>query len=549
MLSTIAGTGTLFAIVCFIAFIKFFGDSPKSNLDIQANQPAAAEVGKNGELNSEAPPVADSTSEKTAGPVHEVIGQTAETGTKEPTHAPSTIESAAGNSSQSIEPQVASNAPNRESNNVSPTANSKVDGNPSQVSPSADPDKEFAELFTQDLFKPILNGNRPSTANLGTTQTTDDLDVQNAMVDIGNVYHPLPKTVPNWEDRSKLQFTSIRMQDASLLRCIDWFGRTTGVGITLDWQSLRAAGIDPSQKISFESQRKTAGEILGEIINTHHLEWSISPQGLPVVRAPNAVIDSRMPKDWSVTQYVTTNNEAELCQQLLRLWGAESFCAYRNGSLNWTEQANPIDKANVLTSLLILAHLQNRTHAVPPDFQELFSPSLWQACFDRLKKTVRKSTIAPDARPIPELLMTAASDIQVNLFIDWQHVWGHGLAPDEMAVMYLPGRTLPQISTRFLNNFGLELVPIASDSVWLTTADVRRKMIRVLPIRLSADMKFDDLKQSLLPLAPLGPDENSRYRLEPISGVPEFYWARICTPRTDQASDFNLIQTFGWPKE
>jgi len=89
-------------------------------------------------------------------------------------------------------------------------------------------------------------------------------------------------------------------------------------------------------------------------------------------------------------------------------------------------------------------------------------------------------------------------------------------------------------------------VPISQDTLWLTTREVRRKLLRVVPLRLPKNFKVDDLKQSLRALAPVIGDV-SKFRVIPIAGTDDLFFARICSPRIDQINDPDLILGFGWP--
>jgi hypothetical protein len=72
-------------------------------------------------------------------------------------------------------------------------------------------------------------------------------------------------------------------------------------------------------------------------------------------------------------------------------------------------------------------------------------------------------------------------------------------------------------------------------------------MIRVVPLRLPKNFKADDLKQSLRALAPVVNDQ-SKFRVIPIVGTDDLYFARICSPKVDQLNDPDLAAGFAWPE-
>ncbi|MEQ1826938.1 MAG: hypothetical protein ABL921_13370 [Pirellula sp.] len=550
VLTAIASTGSLLAIVCFVMFVQWVGSQGDS--EKATKNPTLPLANANPKLPTEPNTTADMT-------IPPPVPNQEDLGSVEPTDplAPTIVD----NNPTVVDPIIA-NGPT--STNLPPSTPDKPSGiasapavasAPISPAPSSIPnlDLELADIFAQDIFKPILNPNQKKDVTFGANPSGDDLDVQNATVDIRSVYHPPSKVVPNWEDRSKLPINSFKMNETSLLRCIDWFSRTTGVGITLDWQSCRAAGIDVSKKLQMNVQRKTVAELIAQVVTENGLEWTLDKQGLPVIRAPRAAIEAQLPRDWNVAGLFPKGFEKEGCDLLLQLWQYDDVCQWIDGRLVWNDQADAIEKANLLASLIELSNLTNvNLSSLFPEGHkpiQMFAPFLWNESLKRLNNKVRKSTIVPELRPISELLMIAAAESNLNLHIDWQNAWNHGLVPDETATVLLPGRTSAQVASRFLTNYSLELIPISESSFFITTGDVRRKMIRVLPMSIPKGMKMDDLKQSLFLLAPVGADDRNAFQFRVLPGSESIVLVRICAPRADQISDPNLIQSFGWASE
>jgi len=90
-------------------------------------------------------------------------------------------------------------------------------------------------------------------------------------------------------------------------------------------------------------------------------------------------------------------------------------------------------------------------------------------------------------------------------------------------------------------------VPIMEDTVWLTTREARRGLVRVVPVRLPKNSKIDDLRQFLRILAPVVNDR-AKFKVVPIPGTDDLFFARICTPRADQLSDPDVILGLDWPE-
>ena len=98
-----------------------------------------------------------------------------------------------------------------------------------------------------------------------------------------------------------------------------------------------------------------------------------------------------------------------------------------------------------------------------------------------------------------------------------------------------------------MTDYALEIVPIFEDTVWLTTREARRGLIRVVTVRMPKNSTIDDLRQSLRILAPVV-NERSMFRVVPVPGTDGLFFARICTPRADQLRDPDVVLGLGWPE-
>jgi hypothetical protein len=143
--------------------------------------------------------------------------------------------------------------------------------------------------------------------------------------------------------------------------------------------------------------------------------------------------------------------------------------------------------------------------------------------------------------------MTVAAETKLNLVIDWQNAWQHGLTPTNLSAIVLGGRTFPQTAKRFLTDYALEIVPILDDTVLLTTREFRRSLVRIVPLRMPKNTKLDDLRQYLRTLAPLE-GNRSKFKIVPIPGADELYFARICSPSSEQLNDPDIVLGLGWPE-
>ena len=526
-LATIAITGTLFAILCFVVFLRMVGTKDKSIVIAPSIVPSDSDVKKpeavvQSELVQTAVPNPDLASDDPA--------QTGGFTPIDPTESLNEIPTPPPNPATMLVPSSPSSSPDIPNG------------------PKNDEGDAITSLFHG--LEVILGTGKMSDDLSAQNSALQELNIENAPESLAQVFYPMPKPVPNWDEKTKLVFQSFQVKDISILRCFDMFGRMADIGITVDWQSCRVAGIDLSKKIEINEKGKSIAELVEKIILTSGLAWRLDGSGLPVVSAPKTAMESKVRVDWSTAGLFPDGSEQEGCNALIRLWGYDNVCRFGEGQLLWSEQATPIEKANMQASLCELARVRNLdanhpwTKATASPL--IFSSSYWNNSFAALERRIGPTIFANEKRPIPDLLMTAAAELKLNLVIDWQNVWSHGLTPKESTAIVLGGRTFPQTARRFLNDYALEIVPIFDDTVWLTTREERRRLIRVVPVRLPKNYKLDDLRQSLRILAPVVAND-FRFRVEPVPGTEDLFFARICSPRADQLNDPDVMIGLGWP--
>ncbi len=522
-LATIAITGTLFAILCFVVFLRMVGTKDKPIVKAPSIAPSDSGVSK---LETDIPSELVQTTNSNPDPA---LDDPAQNGLSTPLVPPET------SNDVSVPP------PNLASLPVQP---------PPDVPNGPKNDESYAITSLFSGLEVILGAGKMSNDLSASNSALQELNIENAPESLAQAFYPMPKPIPNWDEKTKLVFPSFQVKDISLLRCFDMFGRMADIGITVDWQSCRVAGIDFGKKIDINERGKSIAELVEQIVLANGLAWRIDGSGLPVVSAPQAAMESKVRVDWSIAGLFPDGSEVEGCSALIRLWGYENVCRFGEGQLLWSEHATPIEKANMQASLCELARVRNLA-ADHPWTQStasplIFSSSAWNHSFAALERRIGRTVFALEKRPIPDLLMTAAADLKLNLVIDWQSVWRHGLTPKESTAIVLGGRTFPQTARRFLNDYALEIVPVLDDTVWLTTREERRGLIRVVPVHLPKNYKLDDLRQSLRILSPVGTND-LRFRVESVPGTEDLFFTRICSPRADQLNDPDVMIGLGWP--
>ena len=518
-LAIIALSGSLFAIGGFVVFMQMVGGKSKqiAEVPVVANpQPVFDKADSNVSMTP------DPTLSSDAAP-------------------------SIGEGSEHVADVPAEESPLPSGTLVTPSPDDVSSGKP--LVANSTPDESLLSAFGNDIGEFLGVKNNTLGEIMPTTPDSSDLIIEEADVFQEMQIHPKPQPIPSWDKADKIVLTALKDNETSLLRCIDLFGQLTGIGITMDWQSCRVAGIDITKKIEINQENKSVAGILEQIVQANGLEWTLDDLRLPVISAPLKVMEAKMQIDWSIAGLFPEGTEQAGCEALIRLWGCDDVCSFAEGQLKWKEQATPIEKANLHASLSELARVRNLDVVHPwvktPESSWIFSTGQWNKSVSAFDRRISRTVYAPEARPIPDLLMTAATETNLNLVIDWQSAWRHGLTPNKLEAMVLGGRTFPQVAKKFLTDFALELVPISENTVWLTTRDVRRKLIRVVPVRLPKNFKVDDLKQSLRILAPVV-DELTKFKVVPVPGTEDLFFARICTPNVNQLSDPDVMLGLGW---
>ena len=545
ILATVGITGSLFAVACFVLFVQMVGNKPQPIANGQGDNATEANANeakpKLPELNK-SEPIVPPVQENIVVPPNDRIGGEGNVVSETPAAAIAKEPNGSPNTIATMPPVVPATT------QKNPTDTQPATGNTTRIQASEEPSISIPSVFGE--FRRTLDQDNIGTSIVEPLGERTELNIENAALVQRQVFHPDPKPIPVWAEKSNLAFSSFRQKDISLLRCIDLFGRMTGVGITVDWQSCRVAGIDLAKKIEIDEKDKTIAELVSLVILANGLEWSLNADGLPIVSASKAAMEAKSQPDWSTAGLFQEAAEREACETLIRVWEYQDVCSFADGRFQWNEQATLIQKANMKACLCELATLQPLETSIwskLPEFPLIYSPSHWKQSIVALERKTSLTLEAHERRPIPDLLMTAAEETKLNLVIDWQNVWQHGLAPTNLAAIVLGGRTFPQTAKRFLTEYALEIVPILDDTVLLTTREVRRSLTRIVPLRMSKNIKLDDLRQYLRMLAPLV-NNRTKFKIVPIPGTDDLYFARICSPSSEQLNDPDIALGLGWPE-
>lgn len=412
--------------------------------------------------------------------------------------------------------------------------------------------EKLPDIFGPAGFGPLLGPASVLTdGGFGKTARLNELDIEKLDEPVSILTFPDPQPVPSWAERAgAIKIGRIKATEISLVKCIELFGRMTGVGITLDWPSVRAAGMDDQIVVSFDAEDTTLEALFQSILSEKKLAIESSPDGLPIVRPLKEGANAGAPVRWKLAGIAPAGKEKEFYELLVSMWEIESTCSVEQDELVWLEASNPLQKASLWTTLQLLARLQSKTDPVWPEQsaapKPLFDPSEWKASLGVQSRTVASNVVVPELRSVSEILQMAADETKTKIMIDWQAVWQHGLTPGQMDISVLRNRTFPQIMKKFLENHSLELLVVGRDSLMLTTPEARKLRSCVVPLKIPAGMELADFKRLLYQLAPSGPDGRTRFRVSEVPGLEGIYFARVTLPQVDQLDDSELETAFGW---
>jgi hypothetical protein len=410
-------------------------------------------------------------------------------------------------------------------------------------------DKKLSDLFGPTGFGELLSSSSTLTeSGFGKKLTPQDLEIDDLSETKQLLFHPAPKVLPPWNEAIETQrLERIKFQDMSLATCMEFFSRATAVGITIDWESIRAAGLDEKMSLSCDLQKKNIKEILTELLDRQGLGIEVE-DGFPIVRP--RTLDAPPPLvTLDLSGIVPNGSEQKLAEQLVMLWELEARCRASGGKMLWKPIATNIDVAKVRSTIELLTDMSTPKPDGGKDqnaiSRHLFDPNEWKEVRSLLNRKIGSSIVIPDKRGVTELMTIAFRELDAELLIDWKSVWQHGLSPREEDVSVLRNRTLTQVTGKYLDEFALDLVPIARNSLWLTTESTRRQQFIIVPVQCAAD-KLEETKRALRPLAPKTIDGQSLFKFEPVAGLSDWYLARICRPRLSQIVEPELESTFAW---
>jgi hypothetical protein len=272
-----------------------------------------------------------------------------ESGTSEPVIIPSGIHgSSAVSSSTKPDPDAPASS---DSSTGSDSDASETATNPALESadPASDPTFNLPPQLKR--FQDLLNNSRGtfgSNPDPRPSKVVDELDVENLQYPLLDVFHPEAKPLPDWKQAAAISLSRISApNDTPFTVGLEEIGRLTGVGITIDWQSIRAAGLDDKPSVPWKFEGKSIESMLDEILLAQQLVLKVDAKGNPIVQ-PRAL--PKKPSEtvaWDLKEFCPTGFAGETAELLISMWELKDVCSQVDGAIVWNDNASMLDKARI----------------------------------------------------------------------------------------------------------------------------------------------------------------------------------------------------------
>lgn len=435
-----------------------------------------------------------------------------------------------------------------------------IDGMPSKPAEAGDPpadqtiDEDLPPIFKD--FLPIFDrSSQPGWSDLGKIgdKTIDqELSIENADVIFSQEYYPQPIALPGWADRAQRKLGRIKTKPMSVPRFVQWLNRVSGHAISINWFLFNLSDIPLDQPYAFESEGTTVGGILDEFKTKIGAEVDVDSKGFLVLRPSAEKLSTKLKADGStdlgpMSKGLPEGQDQAILKLVLEMLQVDG-CEYKDGKLLWGANTNAYQQAQVLAALASIRERLGTANVGAEGAETVFDfnrPEAWVLLYRKSQSKLGKEEILYEERPIIDIMTRAAQSSQVEMLLDWPSVWSHGLHPNRMALSVLRGRTLLEVSNRFLDDHSLELVPLDSKTWMLTTESQRRSMIRLVAVRTDRGVSLEDMRVSIRGVVPRGNDGKSLFRSMPLPGVEGVVLLRICPPNSSLMADQDLLQALG----
>ncbi len=388
---------------------------------------------------------------------------------------------------------------------------------------------DIPEEMKRFLKGGILGGPLLSDAAL----QEDEVDVPTLpeVIEIGELIHPGLAPLPK-SGALDMAIQKLKIADRSLFDLVHWLSSLSSVGIGVDYHSLVAAGFDRDQKLQAEFDAKPLKEMLDELASSLDLQVDVVDGGLVILRATDAVIERKLPTDWSFADLTTPDTLDVWGRFLVDVMPDESeLWTIENGTIVWQPTATPMQKfrtAIALDRMRVACKLAPKGGYRAQDLAEGLG---FESTVQRLNATGTRVII--QEQPILQTMQQIANEGQFKLIADWPNLWKHGFTPNLNRLTIQRNRTIEQVFGYFLDRYALELTIVDEGLLRVTIPEVRRldHQLRVVPITATRSLEF--WTEKLRTLSPTDENRVSRFLVAPLPGK-SYAVVRICAPTIAQ---------------
>ncbi len=545
-------SGCLLAGLAFIGFLNFYGkpnrDKQQANPVVEPKPVEPIIPADQGDPKKPAEMIAEAESNGPAdqvAPIADPIGLP-------PENVQQAAVEPANEQPLKMEPENIPKEPSQTTKVIDALPNNPTDAG----DPAADStiNEDLPPIFKD--FLPIFDrSSQPGWSDLGKIgdKTIDqELSIENADVIFSQEYYPQPIALPGWTERAERKLGRIRTKPMGLPRFVQWLNRVSGHAISIDWFLFNLSDIPLDQPYAFESEGTTVGEILDEFKTKIGAEIDVDAKGFLFLRPSAEKLSTKIKADGStelgpMSKGLPEGQDQAILKLVLEMLQVDG-CEYKDGKLLWGADTNAYQQAQVLAALASIRERLGTASVGADGAGNVFDfnrPEAWVSLYRKSQSKLGKEEILYEERPIVDIMTRAAQSSQVEILLDWPSVWSHGLHPNRMALSVLRGRTLLEVSNRFLEDHSLELVPLDSKIWMLTTESQRRSMIRLVAVRTDRGVSLEDMRVSIRGVVPRGSDGKSLFRSMPLPGVEGVVLLRICPPNSSLMADQDLLRALG----
>lgn len=375
--------------------------------------------------------------------------------------------------------------------------------------------------------------------SFASSKPLDRANVAPEKVDTEALYHPDSIVFPTWDVVQETLVPRLATtKPIPLSKLLITLSQLSNSGLGWDFEALRYSGFDVDLPVELAMESASIGDMIRSICNENRLVVTVDNQGLARLGPVPEEILSRLPSDWSISDFAPDDSSIASWKELItKLFpNSSTQWQFRGAEIQWLDTASPIQKATV-AAFLDQVRVANQLTPKSTLPAAVIEPRL--GIDDLLLRLSKPGTsIKEHAIALPDLLDDAARDVGLKLLLDWKNLFQHGLSYSKSVTSLIRARTWPEIAKWGIDEFSLVAVVDGANQVILTTLPQQRSLRRTMLLKLEAGTKIENLRESLRLLSPADDQGLSMLLVSPLPliGKEPSNWvvARICPPNTAQ---------------